>query len=142
MIPKGQLATVIRIAILTIVVVLLPGTALAHAGHAHGPGSVSLGAPDRSHDHANHLNVWANPKSVVVAETMTAISRTAAPGICSNTCCTSGFSCCAPAMLSEAVNLPEYAHDPEVVRPGPPMRAASDPEALPEPPKSSSSSSR
>ena len=139
MIPKGQLATVIRIAIVTIAVVLLPGTALAHAGHAHGPGSVSLNAPDRSHDHANHLNVQASA-TVAVAESMTAAainaSRTTASSICSNTCCTSGFSCCAPAMLCEAVNFPEYAHDPEVVRPGPPMRAGIDPEALPEPPKS------
>lgn len=139
MIPKGQLAAVIRIAIVTIAVVLLPGTALAHAGHAHGPSSISLGAPDRSHDYANHLNVRANAKSVVVAETMTAAmnaSRTAASGICSNTCCTSGFSCCAPAMLSETVYFPEYARDPEVVGLGTPMRAGIDPEALPEPPKS------
>jgi len=142
MISKRQLA-VIWIAIVTIALQLLPATAMAHGGHAHVPGSIAITAHDHPTGNATQVNAaqanleHAGPIAGVAAVGVAA-SWTAPSGTCSDGCCASGFSCCVPAILSEALlGLPSRLNAIKVTRPGTSMRAGIDPEALPKPPKSS-----
>ena len=135
MISKRQLATVIWIAIVTIAVQLLPATALAHGGHAHLRGSIATATDHRAESDAAQLKT---ERRIAIAQANAAdVSRAETSGTCDDGCCASGFSCCAPAVLPEPMlRLPERLKALTIERPGQSIRAGTDPEALPKPPKS------
>jgi hypothetical protein len=135
MISKRQLTAVIWIAIATIAVQFMPATALAHGGHAHLRGSIAAAIPDRAERDALRLKA---EHTVVAAQAQAAdVTRATTCVTCNDGCCASGFSCCAPAILSEPIlRLPVCLKALKVERPGTSIRAGIDPEALPKPPKS------
>jgi hypothetical protein len=136
MISKRQLAAVLWITIVTIVVQLLPATALAHGGHAHIGDPITAVTNDRAEGGVIQSNV-EHAGAVTRAQAAADISRVATVGMCNDGCCASGFSCCAPAILPEAIfGLPVHLKVLKVERPGTSRRAGIDPEALPKPPKS------
>jgi hypothetical protein len=135
MISKRQLGAVLWIAIVTIAVELLPATALVHGGHAHLRGSIAAVTNQRAERDAAPLKT---EHTIAIARAKAAdVSRAQTSGTCDDGCCASGFSCCAPAVLSEPMlRLPERLKAPTIERPGQSIRAGIDPEALPKPPKS------
>jgi hypothetical protein len=140
MIPARQLAMALRIAIVMIAVALFPANALAHTGHDHARDAISSGthahSPDRDQINKQTSAGKAAPVTHLAA---TAVNgrRAVASGMCNNGCCASGFSCCAPVMLSDhGLNLCRHARDSEVVRRGPLLRPGIHPDTLPKPPKS------
>jgi hypothetical protein len=142
MTSKRKLAAVIWIAIFMIAVQLSAVPALAHGGHPHARDSIATVSHDRAEGGAIQLNAAqanAERAEVVVEVTAVGVNVSRAPpcGTCNDGCCTSGFSCCVPAILSEAaVYIPIRLSGLEVLRPGTSMRTGIDPEALPKPPKS------
>jgi hypothetical protein len=139
MIPARLLAMALRIAIVMIAIALFPANALAHAGHDHARDAISLGthAPSPDRDQINKQTGAGRATPVTHLEA-TAVngSRAVACGMCHNGCCASGFSCCAPVVLSEhGVNL-RHARGFKVVRPELLLRPGIHPDTLPKPPKS------
>ena len=143
MVSRPHLAALLRVAIVTIAVQMSAATAaLAHAGHTHAQHSISTDAYERANGDANlssapRANAEHTGRAAQVAAIGLGAERAAATGMCKDGCCTSGFSCCAPAMLSEAIaDLPSGLRRQKVVRLRTPMRPGIDPETLPKPPKS------
>ena len=134
MISKRQLGAVLWIAIVTIAVELLPATAQAHGGRAHLRGSLAAVTDHRAQGDAAQL---ITEHTIATAQARAAdVSRAETSGPCGDGCCASGFSCCAPAVLSEPMlRLPERLKALTIERPEQSIRAGIDPEALPKPPK-------
>lgn len=130
------MSTAIWIAIVTIAVQLLPAPALAHAGHTPAAQAASS---------AGYHRADGIPRSHFVNEHVGAFAELAAAGAhlppapsgaCNDGCCASGFSCCAPALVSEPIlNMPTLFSGREAVRVEA-SRAGIDPETKPKPPKS------
>jgi hypothetical protein len=137
-ISKRPLAALIWVAIVTIAVQLLPTVAFAHAGHSHARDLISTG--DRGNaDDATPLNAKDIEHGVaeIAVAGVDAAGSAVPSATCNGGCCSSGFSCCAPAMLSEPVaRLPVPLSGLTLVRSAAPMRPGVDPETLPKPPKS------
>jgi hypothetical protein len=129
-------------AIVTIAVQMWPITALAHAGHTHGQEAIAAVA--HNHPNGDAAQVNAEParaenrgERVEVTIVELDADRGAASGKCNDACCPSGFSCCAPAMLSEgAPDLPVCIRGLKLARLRTRMQSGVDPETLPKPPKS------
>jgi hypothetical protein len=132
------MVALIWVAIVAIAVQLVPTVALAHAGHSHTRDLIST-ADSGNADDATPLKVKDTEQGVAeIAVAGVGADGSAVPSTtCNGGCCSSGFSCCAPVMLSEPVaHLPLPLGGLTLVRSAAPMRPGVDPEALPKPPKS------
>jgi hypothetical protein len=131
------------VALATIAAQLWPIPARAHNGRTHGAHAISILAPDHANNgaiqnNAQHANAGQAEGITEVAIAGVDIGiRAAPPATCNGDCCASGFSCCAPVMLSEAAaDWPNCVRALKVVRLRTPNRPGIDPETLPRPPKS------
>src|SRR5262245_53378751 len=102
---RRQLMVLIWMAIVAIAVQVAPTTARAHGGHTHGP-AVTIAQPaakDITRSIAEHSEVAATAEMAEAIATA-ATTRTGSP--CSDAshgnCCSTGFSCCVPALLAES----------------------------------------
>jgi hypothetical protein len=142
MVSKRHLAALIRVAVVMIAIQMLPATALAHAGHTRTPDLISSTTHHHATGGATHLNpAHENAEHTGAAAEIVAVklgaNQAAVSGMCNAGCCASGFSCCAPAMLSEtAAALSNGLSGSKVVRPRTSIRSGIEPETLPKPPKS------
>jgi hypothetical protein len=132
------MVALIWVAIVAIAIQLLPTVALAHAGHSHARDLISTGDRGNADDATPSKAKDTEHGVAEIAVAGVDADGSAVPSAtCNGGCCSSGFSCCAPAMLSEPV-----AHGPILlsgrtpVRSAAPMRPGVDPETLPKPPKS------
>jgi len=137
---RRQLMVLIWMAIVAIAVQVVPTAAQAHGGHTHGP-AVAIEQPaatDPARSIAEHSGVAATAeKTEAIATAATTRTSSTSSGACHGNCCSTGFSCCVPALLAESPPyLPARMSACAAVRPATPLRAGIDPETLPKPPKS------
>jgi hypothetical protein len=137
MASRRQRVAVIWTAIVMIVAALLPQTARAHAGHSHVRQPVVRAAhsehsgPEQSH------TAPSGSRRAAIVEARAGHDRTTTSPACPFDCCTTGFSCCVPAMLPDAqVDLSAPLNGPQVIRPESLTRRGIDPETLSKPPRS------
>jgi len=140
-----QLARLMAAVIVMIAAYVMPSTAQAHEGHAHGAvvtvayaqASPVAVAPDTAKPApARIVNARISGSTVIVASAGPRASMPAERP-CDGLCCSMGMSCCAPGVLPDA----ETVHSPTIgsvrlIAPETPVFASVTLEALPKPPRS------
>src|SRR5262245_32037060 len=105
MAARRQLAVLIWMAIVAIAIQFMPSVAWAHAGHAHGP-VATVAQPTTSDEIRSTAEPATDAASAEVSEAAVTSADTrrspVSSGTCPATCCTTGFSCCVPALVAES----------------------------------------